>query len=328
MRDAADVRGFYAALGIELPGWAGANANVRCFADPDAHAHEDRRPSCSVSTEHGAWLCWSCGARGGAYDAALAVGHTPASAIQLMIRFGLAEPRSDHEPTARRSGVRVKSIAARRPLAGLPSLIVSEHEVDCWREALFCDRGREVRRALAAGRLWSEVVMRELELGFDGARITIPIRNGAGGLRGLLRYRPGAEPKMLAARGTRLGLIPHPVREPGGPLTLVEGPADMLALRSHGCPAIAVPGDHAWRREWARLLEGREITIVMDCDLAGRTAAQRIAHDLGQSAAVRILDLAPQRSDGFDVTDWLRQRHQPRRTTCIPSWSSTPTTTR
>ena len=170
--------------------------------------------------------------------------------------------------------------------------------------------------------------MRELELGFDGARITIPIRNAAGGLRGLLRYRPGGVPKMLAARGTRLGLIPHPIREPDGPLTLVEGPADMLAARSHGCPAIAVPGDHAWRPGWARLLEGREVTIAMDCDHAGRTAAERIARDLEQVAVVRILDLAPQRSDGFDVTDWLRQRHQPRRRTCTPSWSSKPTITR
>jgi hypothetical protein len=47
----ADIRGFYAALGIELPGWAQREASVRCFAAPDAHARGDRDPSCSVNVE-------------------------------------------------------------------------------------------------------------------------------------------------------------------------------------------------------------------------------------------------------------------------------------
>ena len=67
----ADIRGFYSALGIELPDWATVEASVRCFADPDAHAHDDRDPSCSINLTHGAWHCWGCGAKGGAYDAAL-----------------------------------------------------------------------------------------------------------------------------------------------------------------------------------------------------------------------------------------------------------------
>ena len=72
----ADIRGFYYALGVELPDWATVEASVRCFADPDAHAHEDRDPSCSVNLTHGAWHCWGCGAQGGAYDAALRLGRS------------------------------------------------------------------------------------------------------------------------------------------------------------------------------------------------------------------------------------------------------------
>ena len=70
----ADVRGFYQALGIELPGWAQREASVGCFANPDAHAHGDRDPSCSVNVETGAWHCWGCGAKGGAFDAAIVRG--------------------------------------------------------------------------------------------------------------------------------------------------------------------------------------------------------------------------------------------------------------
>lgn len=78
----------------------------------------------------------------------------------------------------------------------------------------------------------------------------------------------------------------------------------MIAARSQGLPAIAVPGVDAWRPEWARLLTGRDVTIVMDCDLQGRRAADRIANDLRSHADALVLDLA-ERDDGYDITDWL-----------------------
>jgi hypothetical protein len=59
-----------------------------------------------------------------------------------------------------------------------------------------------------------------------------------------LRYAPSYDraPKVLAKRGTRLGLIPHPAAEPSSWVVLVEGPPDMISARSHELPAIAVPG--------------------------------------------------------------------------------------
>ena len=67
----ADIRGYYAALGVRIPEWATRNASVRCFANPDHHQHEDRTPSASVDLISGAFHCHGCGAHGGAYDAAL-----------------------------------------------------------------------------------------------------------------------------------------------------------------------------------------------------------------------------------------------------------------
>ena len=130
-------------------------------------------------------------------------------------------------------------------------------------------------------------------------------------MRGLLRYAPTHDhaPKMLAARGTRLGLIPHPAAEPSTWVVLVEGPPDMISARSRGLPAIAVPGDDAWEREWAQLLVGRYVSVVFDCDRAGREAAARIAGDL-KAAGVRgsVIDLARERQGGYDLTDWLNAR--------------------
>jgi hypothetical protein len=72
-----------------------------------------------------------------------------------------------------------------------------------------------------------------LELGLDRGRITIPIRNTDGQLRGVLRYQPKHtdRPKMLAIPGSRLGLIPNPAGEQSERILLVEGPRDMIAAR-------------------------------------------------------------------------------------------------
>jgi DNA primase len=90
---------------------------------------------------------------------------------------------------------------------------------------------------------------------------------------------------------------------------LVEGPPDMISARSRGLPAVAVPGDHAWEVEWAGLFAGRHVSVIMDCDRAGRDAAQRIAADLDAAGAVaRVIYLPPGRADGYDPTDWLADR--------------------
>src|SRR5437588_11607786 len=98
-----DIRGFYESLGVALPMHVAHEAAVRCFASPESHRHGDRSPSASISLINGAWCCHACGARGGAYDAALALGYTPRGSIQLMITHGLIEPRSG---TAEHAGAR------------------------------------------------------------------------------------------------------------------------------------------------------------------------------------------------------------------------------
>jgi hypothetical protein len=299
----ADIRGFYAALGITIPAWATSNANVHCFAAPDQHQHGDAHPSTSVSLRKDAWKCHGCGARGGAYDAAVALGHTARSAIDLMIVHGITERRS-RLFTAR-------ELAAHSPIYNSCSqpppmtLQATESDVRRWRRLL--QRRPGLSRRLLRDRGWSAHAICELELGLDRGRITIPIRDDAKSLTGVLRYQhhDTGRPKMLSVPGTRLGLVPHPAVQETPDVLLVEGPPDMIAARSQGLPAIAVPGDHAWRDDWARLFPGRHVTIVMDADTAGRDAAQRIYEALACVTDVRIWDLAPDRDDGYDLTDWL-----------------------
>jgi hypothetical protein len=300
----ADIRAYYHRLGILLPDQRRVEAPVRCFANPGAHRREDRDPSCSVNLASGAWHCWGCGAKGGAYDAAIALGHNPRQAIDLMIACGLAEPRNRIR-TGRELLPPTASPHRASPPERAPAL-PSEAQLARSRERL--SHRPALLARLHAERGWTYPTMRDLGLGLDRGRITIPIRNRAGSLRGLLRYQPwpSAHPKMLAVPGSRLGLIPHPAAEPSRHILLVEGPPDMITGRSHGLPAIAVPGTDSFKPTWARLLTGRQVTIIMDTDPQGRAAAQRIAVYLdGHAAKVEVLDLAPERNDGYDLTDWL-----------------------
>jgi hypothetical protein len=307
----ADIRGYYAALGIPLPGWAPLEASVRCFADPEAHRRGDRDPSCSVNLEHGAWHCHACGAAGGAFDAAEKRGYSPREGIDLMVAYRLTEHHPDWRGPNANVVPRSGSISARPARRPRTPLRLTRDDIDRWQAALAADT--DLIAKLARERGWLYATMLELELGVDRGRITIPVRDDERRLIGMLRYQPWPqrrEPKMLATAGSRRALLPHPAAEPSTHVLLVEGEPDMIGARSRGLPAIAVPGVDGWRRAWAELLAGREVTVIMDCDERGREAAAAIESDVSSLGAVRVLDLAPDRNDGYDLTDWLRQRQR------------------
>ena len=80
----------------------------------------------------------------------------------------------------------------------------------------------------------------------------------------------------------------------------------MISARARGLRRSLCLATTPGTPSWAPALEGRDVTIVMDADRAGRLAARRIEQDLiGVARTVAIADLAPSRGDGYDLTDWL-----------------------
>ena len=101
-------------------------------------------------------------------------------------------------------------------------------------------------------------------------------------------------------------LHPDPAAETSAMIVLVEGAEDLTAARSRGLPAVAVSDGHVWGPECAELLAGRFVTVLMGAHSAGRGAAQRIAEDLDEIAAVvAVGDFAPGREDGYELSEWL-----------------------
>jgi len=165
-------------------------------------------------------------------------------------------------------------------------------------------------------RRWTRAVLEDIGVGFDSERYVLPVRDADGALVGTVRYLPpqlrGEQVKLTADKGSRRELFPAPESE-APDVVLVEGEATALTARSAGLAAIAVPGSGAWRPEWARRLAPLSpILIVPDCDDVGRGAARTWAAELhAAGAVVRILDIAPERSDGYDVGDLLAEASTP-----------------
>lgn len=298
------VADLYAQLGIELQHTGGPEAPTRCFAAPEHHADDDRHPSASVNLNTGAWICHACGARGGAYDAARAQGHTPRSAMALLITHGLAQPRDpDRLPQTQPVNQPPPTRRAPQPTQSP----VTTHDVDTFHRQLLDEPS--LTRRLAVERGISPATIAIFALGYHRGRITMPISNPHGRITGLLRWQPferGTGSKMLAHPGTRRELFPPPETITAQQLLICEGEPDALAAHSAGIPAVAIPGIASWRPAWARRFTGHTITIALDCDLAGRQCAQHVVQDL-QAAGITAaaIDLAPNRSDGYDLTDHL-----------------------
>ncbi len=161
-----------------------------------------------------------------------------------------------------------------------------------------------------------------LEVGFDGERLTLPVRDAMGRLVNVMRYRPGgAKPKMLPwASGHGRDLFPAPEAEvvAGDEVWIVEGEADAITGRELGLPVVAVPGANGWRDEWAPRFTGRRVVVIGDCDAPGRAAAARVARSLlvhasaarrsagslvAHAADVCLVELDETQTDGFDLTD-------------------------
>ena len=222
-----DVRAFFDALGVRLPANNGGNVAVRCFAKGAAHKHDDRQPSCSVSVESGAWLCHGCGEKGGAYDAALALGRTPAEAMDLLERFGFVD-RNPADNVGRG-----------------PQRRFAEGDVVAWAARLLANDAALDR--LLELRCWTQAAIGRLAVGLDGERATFPYRDATGALVGVGRYQPNLgrrtnAPKLKADAGSRRELFPSPERiDPGNRLLwAVEGEPDSVLAHSVGLPAVGV----------------------------------------------------------------------------------------
>lgn len=144
-------------------------------------------------------------------------------------------------------------------------------------------------------------------------RIIIPMWDVHGAILGFLGRAAGkGQPKYLCPPDTKLfkksryiwGLRNQVGRE--GPLWLVEGAADAIAMCTKGYQAIALLGCQMSREQCNILLElgsKRPLIVCMDGDAPGLDAGPVIWHRLREAGLVTSLAIVP---EGLDPFEWAR----------------------
>ena len=97
--------------------------------------------------------------------------------------------------------------------------------------------------------------------------------------------------------------------ERGGVIFVVEGERDVDTMKKRGLVATTAPSGASveWTLDLVEPLRGaKRVLIVADCDDSGRRAAWQRHKAISKIVGdVRVIDFDPNRSDGYDVTDWL-----------------------
>lgn len=287
---ALDVRRFYESQ-VEIGPSVGRNEfRIRC------PFHDDRDPSANVNLESGFWHCHSEDIGGGPIDWLMRKGMATKDAINHLGELAGVQRERSTSPAPAAAETR-RSAKSK----------LSQEQVEAWHAAAM--RNADLMAWFADKRGFVPGTIAQWELGWDGSRVTIPIRDADGKLvnvRRYLRNAPQLAGKMLSittgAGAARLWPLPLP----DGDLIVCEGEWDMILLRQHGFTnALTVTsGAGIFNPEWVPLFADRVVTLIYDNDDAGRRGAQKVARMLGQVAQVFVLQI-PGLPDKGDPTDFF-----------------------
>lgn len=270
----------------------------RCLAQCPAHA--DRSPSLSVGP--------------GAAGCAVVHCHAGCDTADVLRPLGLSlrdlfADRGENRTVSfagQRSPHTKSSVTKPKLVAPLPS----DDQLREWSEQL--QAHLKLLALLRELRGWSPEGLATLGVGFDGERIVFPIRDGAGTLVNTSRWTPRpttGQPKIKALPGRARDLFPAPESVKADVVFITEGEGDAVAAATLGLPASSIPGTEAADRVHVeRFRRFRSVNVLLDCDQAGRDAAERLGARLAAAGIeARVLDLDPSRDDKYDLSDFTRE---------------------
>ena len=187
----------------------------------------------------------------------------------------------------------------------VPDALPTPAQVAAWSDRL--QEHEPMLARLLELRGWTPEALATLRVGWDGQRLTLPIYGPDGTLVNVGRYLPNGKPKMLGLRHRDRGLFPAPESLPDGRVWVCEGEPDAITLASLGLPGVGIPGANGWRAVWAERFSGRDVVLVPDCDTPGRKLAHSVTASLiPHASSVRVLDIAAERADGYDLSDAVK----------------------
>jgi 5S rRNA maturation endonuclease (ribonuclease M5) len=240
--------------------------------------HEDRRPSCSINCNKLLFKCHACGVKGSAATAiAKELGGTE-SLVQSELLF-------------------LKEMT-----------VLPEFNAQFFHKKLLASK--EMYEYLVKERFWSEEVINNFVIGYDGNRVTIPVFNLFGDLVNVRAYKPKAkknEDKFINLKGFGKARIfnAQALTSKSNTATNVivcEGEPDTLAAVSYGITAVCSTSGAGFSRFLNSSWTTHGLALAYDTDDPGKSGARKLSESL--NGPHKLVDLTTLIGDrGKDLTD-------------------------
>jgi hypothetical protein len=231
------------------------------------------------------WICHGCGESGSLWELWQ----------RMQAMRGAGNVRSLDEARERKRGGTAAKVSS------LPS----DERIDSWTARLLGNERALLRLKEVRG--LSEATIQAYELGWDGERYTIPVRDAEGNLLNVRKYKLGARSaKMVNIDGHGGATLYGVDALEHDEVLLTEGEMDKLIAREQGFNSLTTTaGAGTWQAEWSPLFAGKRVYIVYDCDDQGVAGARRVASRITKAGAEAHIVLLPLSTRGADLTNYF-----------------------
>lgn len=209
-------------------------------------------------------------------------------------------------PAGRRG--RVRTIDDAPSKRGKQKPLPTEEKISEWVSTLLAAPG--ILKVMTDDRGLTTDTLKKFQVGWDGDRYTIPIRDADGVLLNIRRYDPKAKEakdKMVSwgfgwGDGRIYGL--ETLRD-HDEVVFAEGEMDRLINMQHGIPTVcSTSGASVFKPEWLPPFEGKTVFVCYDKDAAGTTGAMKACLALATVCEAVYNIVLPGDAKGFDITDY------------------------
>lgn len=205
---------------------------------------------------------------------------------------------------SRRKGADDGTTAPDKPLP-------DESQIRAWTRVLLAKPG--ALKFITEDRGLTKATIRRFQIGWDGQRYTIPVRDENDELVNVRRYKPKArqaQQKMISwgagwGQGRVLGFDVLTDDEQVD-VVLAEGELDYIIASQYNIPCVThTSGSNVFKMEWAKWFKGKRVYVAYDEDKAGNNGAMKVAQTLkGHALGVYRVKLGTG-IDGGDITDYF-----------------------
>jgi len=267
--------------------------------------HEEAKPSCRVNTERGIFHCFGCDAKGNVLDFVAKKERVPIKRAAELVGewLGVAAAREAEAAKPPRTEARADRSTKPSPTRA-PSTSPRSAEESAPNKPLTFSLQLDPKHPYLAERGLSADLIETFGLGYCArgvlkGRIAIPIHDERGCLVAYAGRWPGDPPegeeRYKLPTGFRKSEVLFNLHRVAGSehLIVVEGFFQAFRLHALRIPTVALMGTALSERQESLLTTSgaKRVTLLLDGNDAGRTAAAAIAPRLARRLPIRIADL-------------------------------------